>query len=534
MFRATDAFVSHGSEWTFPSKAPSKPGWARRLLAGTELWVANPATLALLLFAVAIAARVAQFGNPVVQVDDQFYLLVGDRMLHGALPFVDVWDRKPIGLFLLYAGIRLLGGGGVIQYQIVATLFAALTAFVIARIALRGTNPHGAAAAGVVYILYLGVFGGEAGQSPVFYNLLVACAGLTIVRVLERPHFDRISVSLGAAAMLLIGISLQVKYSTVFEGALFGVVLMLAARADGWPLARVLSAAILWAGISALPTVAAWLVYVAIGHNAEFVQANFLSILARGSDGTGIAAWRLVQMTLGLMPLLCASWMALSVKREAETGVARRVRHFVLTWAVCAIAGVLVFGAYFDHYALPLLLPLSLCAAPLFGDPNAGIAIVGGKRTWRISAGLVVMIIATAISIPAINKNRRDRGWGPQVEKLAAFIQPRLGDGCLFVFHGEPALYQMTNSCFPTRWIFPNHLNYRREANALGVDAVAETSRIMATRPKLVVTSTKPERDVNPATWAVVQAGLARDYDLAFAQPVGSRMRLVYQLKSGR
>jgi len=533
MFRVTDAYVSHGSERAIHSRAPSGYGWGRNLLAATEAWVANPATLALLLFAVAIAARVAQFGNPVVQVDDQFYLMVGDRMLHGALPFVDIWDRKPIGLFLIYAAIRLLGGGGVIQYQTVATVFAALTALVIARIALRGTNPHGAAAAGLVYILYLGVFGGEAGQSPVFYNLLVAGAGLLIVRILERPGFDRVSLWLGAAAMLLIGLSLQIKYSSVFEGALFGAVLLLGALANGWRRARIGAAAILWAGISALPTVAAWAFYAAIGHNAEFVQANFLSILARGSDGTAAAAWRLVRMTLGLLPLLAASWMALSVRREAETGAARRVRSFVLVWAACAIAGVLLFGAYFDHYALPLLVPLSLCAAPLFGDPNAGIALVGGKRTWRISAGLLVMIIATAISVPAINKNRRDRGWGPQVERLADFIRPRL-EGCLFVFHGEPALYQMTNSCLPTRWVFPNHLNLRREAGALGVDAVAETSRIMATRPKLVVTSTLPERDVNPATWAVVQNALAHDYELVFAEPVGGRLRLVYQLRSKR
>lgn len=533
MFRATDAFESHGSDWALPSRAPSRKGWASGLFDGAQLWVANPATLALLLFAVAIAARIAQFGNPVVQVDDQFYLLVGDRMLHGALPFVDIWDRKPIGLFLLYSGIRLLGGSGVIQYQIVATLFVAMTAFVIARIASRVTNPHGAAAAGIVYILYLGVFGGEAGQSPVFYNLLVAFAGLLIVRVLERPRFDGTSVRLGAAAMLLVGVSLQIKYSTVFEGALFGVVLMLAARADGWPMARVLGAAALWAGVSAAPTVAAWLFYAAIGHNAEFVQANFISILGRGSDGAAAAARRLLFMTIGLLPLLCAAWMALSVRAQAETEAARRVRFFTLAWTAAAILGVLVFGSYFDHYALPLLLPLALAAAPLFGHPKAGILISGGERSWRVSAGLVVMIIATAISIPAINKNRRDRGWGPQVDKLAAFIRPRL-DGCMFVFHGEPALYQMTNSCLPTRWVFPNHLNLTREANALGVDAVAETKRIMATRPKLVVTSTMPERDINPETWAVVEEALARDYVLAFSERVGVRMRLVYERRQDR
>uniref|UniRef100_UPI001C08B440 hypothetical protein n=1 Tax=Acinetobacter baumannii TaxID=470 RepID=UPI001C08B440 len=55
--------------------------------------------LILLMFAVAVRAR--DFGNPSIHVDEQFYLLVGDRMLHGALPYLDIWDRKPIGLFLL-------------------------------------------------------------------------------------------------------------------------------------------------------------------------------------------------------------------------------------------------------------------------------------------------------------------------------------------------------------------------------------------------------------------------------------------------
>ena len=72
----------------------------------------------------AFLIRIWQFGNPVIHVDEQFYLLVGDRMLQGELPYVDIWDSKPVGLFLIYAAIRMLGGEGIYQYQIVATLFA--------------------------------------------------------------------------------------------------------------------------------------------------------------------------------------------------------------------------------------------------------------------------------------------------------------------------------------------------------------------------------------------------------------------------
>ena len=98
----------------------------------------------------ALLIRSPQFGNPVIQVDEQFYLLVGDRMWHGALPFVDVWDRKPWGLFALYAAIRLLGGEGIIQYQVVATLFAAATAWMIWRLARRVAPDRGAIFAGVI------------------------------------------------------------------------------------------------------------------------------------------------------------------------------------------------------------------------------------------------------------------------------------------------------------------------------------------------------------------------------------------------
>ena len=63
-----------------------------------------------------IAARAQTFGNPVIGYDEQVYLLVGDRMIHGAIPFVDIFDRKPIGLFLIYGAIRLLGGEGTLQY----------------------------------------------------------------------------------------------------------------------------------------------------------------------------------------------------------------------------------------------------------------------------------------------------------------------------------------------------------------------------------------------------------------------------------
>ena len=48
------------------------------------------AVQAIVLLVAALLLRGGRFGDPVIQIDEQFYLLVGDRMLHGTLPFVDV------------------------------------------------------------------------------------------------------------------------------------------------------------------------------------------------------------------------------------------------------------------------------------------------------------------------------------------------------------------------------------------------------------------------------------------------------------
>ena len=156
----------------------------------------------LVLIAVALLTRFQQFGNPIVHIDEQFYLLVGDRMLSGAIPYVDIWDRKPIGLFLIYAAIRELGGSGIIQYQLVATGFAIATALVVERLALRLAGTRGSMLAAILYLLWIPLLTGVGGQSPVFYNLFVALAALCVCRARENRDGTLRLFLFGLAAML--------------------------------------------------------------------------------------------------------------------------------------------------------------------------------------------------------------------------------------------------------------------------------------------------------------------------------------------
>ena len=87
---------------------------------------------ALLFIVVALLSRSPMFGNPVIHIDEQFYLLVGQRMHMGMLPHIDIWDRKPIGLFVIYWASTL--GGSIYVYQLAACVAAAATAILFYRV----------------------------------------------------------------------------------------------------------------------------------------------------------------------------------------------------------------------------------------------------------------------------------------------------------------------------------------------------------------------------------------------------------------
>ncbi len=60
------------------------------LSRGKDLAAYKTAFIVLLLLGAALATRAGRIGDPTIQVDEQFYLLIADRMWHGALPYVDI------------------------------------------------------------------------------------------------------------------------------------------------------------------------------------------------------------------------------------------------------------------------------------------------------------------------------------------------------------------------------------------------------------------------------------------------------------
>ena len=483
--------------------------------AGASEWVVFLGLLAL-----AALARWQTFDNPVLGFDEQFYLLVGDRMLHGAVPYVDIFDRKPIGLFLIYAAIRELGGDGFVQYKLVACFFAAATAFLIYCAARPIGNRFAAITAGGLYVLWLNFMEGEGGQAQVFYNLPVLLAAMLTWRAVKAGRAERAPariVALGSASMLLIGIAIQIKYTVIFEGLFFGAALLWSYRRSGRGAAELIGPAALWSGCALLPTAVAAVVYWRLGALQPFLFDNFLSIFGRVRDPLPAQMIGFVKLCGILLPLFLFCVPSLRGRNPEAAPDAK----FVVPWLGAAILGVLLFGSFMaPQYGMPILAPACIAAAPFFARYRKARLVAGVTLSAAFIAGQAVLA-----------ENEVHKGGRAQALAVARAAQPH--HGCIYVYDGYPALYMLTRSCLPTRFAFPSHLSISDEASpkALGVDPAAEVRRILATRPEVIVDEAPAYAFGNPETRALVESALARDYHLATRVETGAgRYRLVYRL----
>lgn len=492
-------------------------------MSGTDLpkrqdpfeWAKALAALAI----IALAVRGWAFTSPAINNDEQFYLVAGQQLLEGKLLYVDIWDRKPIGLFLIYALICSIFSDPVIGYHVVATAFAVATALVLFAVARRVASFGAALAAAAAYLVWLNLFGGIGGQAPVIYNLPMALAAAMTLSLLLGGT-DRALTRQGCAIMLLTGAAIQIKYTCIFEGIFYGLSLLWIGATRGRPLPRVALDGAVWIACALAPTVLALATYAAAGHSAEFIFANFQSVMM-DHDNFANSLERLFQLIAALIPFfVCAVLVLRSRRQDRDAGERRLAETWMLGWAAASFAAFLFYGVWLDFYALPLLAPFCLIAAMTFER--------AGNRRTAIAAMIGLGLLAGTVR--EVVKAHRRASFA-EVSTLARRIEPHLGTGCLYVNEKLPILYLLTRSCLPTRFIFPDHLTWDRYRDSLGIDQTAEMNRMLATRPSVVLVDLNPELDSNPvAMRQLLMNELNRNYRLEGYASGGTDRFAIYVL----
>ncbi|MCW1403600.1 hypothetical protein OKA06_15265 [Novosphingobium sp. MW5] len=419
----------------------------------------RPAAQLGLLLVVGLVTRASVFGDLSYFSDELFYFLAGQRMHYGLLPYVDVWDRKGPALFLTYyliAGVSK----SVWAYQIAAWLFASSTAFVIARIALRFTGVQGALAAGSVYLFSLALFGGAGGQSPVFYNLWMALAALLVLRGKWREML---------AAMALAGLAIAYKQSAAPEALFLGLAALWRLRQDGTKGGALVCRALVLAVAGALPFALFALFYLAVSHFDAFWQAMVTSNLRKAYNPVGDHWTRIAALAKLSSPLWLGAIAGMALGRK------QMPRWFIGGWIFAALIGFVSVPNFYEHYLLPVLVPLSVASASLFNRGAVGLG----------AAAAAALVFAANSPMFAFAKRAEARA---AMEQIAADIRTRQPNPRLFVYEGPVWLYAMLDSYPPSPLLNNFHLYFPPEEGVSQFDSAAEVQRNLNWKPDVIVT----------------------------------------------
>ncbi|MEO0339739.1 MAG: glycosyltransferase family 39 protein, partial [Bacteroidota bacterium] len=170
----------------------------------------------------AIVLRVFSFFPTVINHDESTYIVIADAMLKGQVYFVDVIDTKPIGIFLIYAGLMSVFGKSIFLLRLWTAIFMGATAFLLYKAHRTfGSKEHSAIASGVIYLLITSIFKffGVSPNTECFFNLFTMLSLWLILR--QKGGLEYVGAGLS------LGLGFAIKYVVGFDGLAFALFLFI-------------------------------------------------------------------------------------------------------------------------------------------------------------------------------------------------------------------------------------------------------------------------------------------------------------------
>ncbi|MGB3546950.1 MAG: glycosyltransferase family 39 protein [Saprospiraceae bacterium] len=491
----------------------------------------RPGLTLLTLLAAAVLLRFPSFFVSVINHDESTYIVIADEMLRGKTYWVDVFDTKPPGIFLIYALLIQLTFGSIFGLRLAAALVVGLTGWVLFHTGRRVTGDASVGwVAGFGYVFATGIFTyyGVSPNTELFFNLFTSAALLVLLRprgaivsdtayssALPSPlargwgrgpslqPFERIHYYF--AAGLLLGLGFCIKPMVLAETAALGL----------WMLYRIVLRRHWKTGLlQAVPAMAVGflLPYAAVMayyyFNGEWDNYAFWSLEVPGRyPAEKVWYMRLKFMgdfLLRYSPFVITAGLAAWYRRARD----REFQLFLLAQFLLVTVVITMPGKSFGHYQVQLFPPLMLAAGLWFAHYRSGIP---GRRAWqRWGPAVFGLLFLTFTVINIVNYAKKMREDGSR--EVAAYLQPLLRPGELvFAANSHQIIYHLLDRPVPTPYVHSSLLYYAHHQRAMRIDPAAEAHRIV-NNPALQYVVGRPARDT----------GIITDSILTYFHPIHS------------
>ena len=463
-----------------------------------------------------ILPRLVTINFDVFNVDEAVYLLIGRAWRFGALPYVDIVDRKPLGLYFISGFADAIASNAIIGARALGIVSTLATAWLLLSIGVRYLRLTKSAAhvAALLYASFALLFGGDTIEAPVYYApFLVGAAYLIMVEIERIKNSYSPSVWRAAFVGLLLGITFQIKYVTGAEATAFAIAYLIAGwstrNTPGLKLQSFVAAAVMTV-VSIMPLVASYCVYALKGYGEEFIFYVFTSNFSREVNDAHPSTLmrRIGMLTIFMLPLLlmAGDYVRRARRQEGKEDPEKWVVIFLVSWAIAALASAIAQMQFYDNNFYPMLMPLALLA-------GAELAKLFSRNTWRYCLAACAAISLALAGYAYIRiKDVLHNGSPHLLSRIAAGLVEG-GVSSLYVFNYHTLLHAKARLPLLTKFPLASHLTRDLEARSFRIDGAAEISRIVDTNPQAVVV-VKPWVDIPIDRQMIVQKKLESDYCL--------------------
>ncbi|MGK7921703.1 MAG: ArnT family glycosyltransferase [Trichodesmium sp.] len=483
----------------------------------------------------------------VLDKDESIYILGADSLLNGNLPYTEIWDNKPPGIFILFSLTMLIFGNSIVSIRILSIVATSLTSYFLYRIGRTTDEKYGekiGLLAGSLYAIFSLHNDGAAANGEILFAPFVTGAFMLLFQDRKLSNLRVFLIG------LILGIGMQIKYLVIMDVlglVLVGSLYWQQKRSYDRNLAtdaRIIKSnkitennrdvrirnftfslfnfyIILSLGLI-LPVIIIGCIYQFSGYFDEYIYATLTAnskYVAMVNFSWSDLLSRLRKQILGnLLLWLCLFWSPIYLFVFAR-GKLKQERNFfyLFLWFSCAFLAVLLSKRFYNHYFLQLLPPLCLMSGYLIiksaylpkkqsYSEEKSQTDKTTLRNWRSIFVVPNIILSLILIYPfaqagynKLTKNwefiyyryiKKIDTWDDREALIAKYLRDRIkSTDYIYVVNYEPIIYYLVPTKIPTKYPFSSHLTAMPQI--LPTNYLEELDRIMAKNPTYILLAKK-------------------------------------------
>ena len=444
----------------------------------------------LLFLTASMLLRILSFHFSVIDHDESTYLVIANQMLKGDILYVDVWDTKPPGIFLLFAGIISVIGKSIVMLRMCTAGVVAFSAYLLFKTKKAiGSTERNSLISGLFLIVFLSMYRfGMAGNTEIFFGSAIMLGLYLIVRY-----------QFLFLAGLAWGVAMSIKTVAVFDlfaffiGGLFLFLMNKISFING-----IVSLFKLFLGFI-IPTIIIGAYYYSTGYFSEYVEACWVVPSRYSSEIIfGDVINFIFNTHLKFFPFFILLYWNVIVRFWKNRKLPEHY-VFIIPWLIMTIIAAILPGKYFNHYILQMAIPICWL--------SADIIELEGNWVNRFLAKTINRRILYLVVILGIGINQMHFFVNPDKSRIIANeMRNELNESDVFYAGNRyQVLYFLLDSDPLTKYVHPSLLTYKSHIRTLEIDPNKEFEKIFNKEPKVVVLSSE-----HPNTW--VRNELSENY----------------------